>query len=195
MTVSTRRAREDRVLPTSTGLVLVDENFTLLQADQSAIAILTYPDHPRTPAGLQTRLNALCTASATAQYFVSGTRTYTYRAIPLQVVQQRGHLTALLFERVHRKEVDYLLAAGALFHLSPRQREAVWGVMQGFTTKEIAAQMRVSPHTVKQFIRQSMEKLGVTTRAGIVGRIVSTDVMAGRVIPPAHDAGGPYPPG
>ena len=154
------------MLPTSTGLVLVDETFTLLQADRSAIAILTYPDHPATPAGLQTRLNALCAIGGTTQYFVSGTRTYSYRAIPLQVVQQRGYITALLFERVHRKEVDHLLAAGALFHLSPRQRETVWGIMQGLTTKEIAAHMRVSPHTVKQFVRQSMEKLGVTTRAG-----------------------------
>lgn len=191
MTVATRQP-EGHILPTSTGVVLVDENFTLLQADLSAIAILTYPDHPRTPAGLQTRLNTLCTATGAARFFVSGTRTYSYRAIPLQVVHQRGHITALLFERVHRKEVDYLLAAGALFHLSPRQRETVWGVMQGLTTKEIAAQMRVSPHTVKQFIRQSMEKLGVTTRAGIVGRIVSTDVNAGRDLGASRPSGS-YP--
>ena len=180
MTVTPQRARESGVLATSTGLVLVDGNFTLLHADASAITILTYPDHPRTPAGLQARLNALCNASGTAQHFVSGTRTYTCRAIPMQPVAQSGDIVALLFERVHRKEVDYLMAAGALFNLSPRQRETVWGVMQGLTTKEIAVQMGVSPHTVKQFIRQSMEKLGVTTRSGIVGRVVSTDVNAGR---------------
>lgn len=180
MNVSPQSARESGVLPTSTGLVLVDANFTLLHADASAIRILTYPDHPRTSEGLQARLNALCNAGGTTQHFTSGTRTYTCRAIPLQSMQQPGDITALLFERVHRKEVDYLLAAGAMFNLSPRQRETVWGVMQGLTTKEIAAQMGVSPHTVKQFIRQSMEKLGVTTRSGIVGRIVSTDVNAGR---------------
>ena len=180
MNVSAQRARERGVLATSTGLVLVDANFRLLHADASAIAILSYPDHPRTPEGLQARLSALVNASGTAQHFTSGTRTYTCRAIPMQSVQQPGDIVALLFERVHRKEVDYLLAAGALFNLSPRQRETVWGVMQGLTTKEIAAQMGVSPHTVKQFIRQSMEKLGVTTRSGIVGRVVSTDVNAGR---------------
>jgi len=183
------------------GLVLLSPDFRLLYADASAISILTYPSHPADPAGLQKRLDALVRdARGEARVtgltqFTSGRRTYACRPLLLQAqaaTADRGIL-ALLFERVHRKEVDYLLAAGALFQLSPRQRETVWGVMQGLTTKEIASQMRVSPHTVKQFIRQSMEKLGVTTRSGIVGRVVSTDVSAGRRLEGAASPSGRYP--
>lgn len=175
--------------------------FRLLYADAAAIAILTYPNHPADPAGLQKRIDSLVgTARSEARstgitQFTSGRRTYACRPLRLepQAASAESGIVALLFERVHRKEVDYLLAAGALFQLSPRQRETVWGVMQGLTTKEIAAQMQVSPHTVKQFIRQSMEKLGVTTRSGIVGRVVSTDVNAGRRLAGAAGPSGRYP--
>lgn len=192
MSGSARPRRGGGPLETSTGLALLSLDFKLLYADPSAIAILSYPDLPRQPAGLQARIDALLDEArgspspVPSRLFASGRRTYACRAIRLepQHASARHAAIALLFERVHRKEVDYLLAAGALFHLSPRQRETVWGVMQGLTTKEIAAQMGVSPHTVKQFIRQSMDKLGVTTRAGIVGRVVSTDVSAGRRLGP-----------
>jgi DNA-binding NarL/FixJ family response regulator len=40
---------------------------------------------------------------------------------------------------------------------------------RGLTNKEIGARMGVSVNTVKAFIRSVMLKLGVTTRAGIVG--------------------------
>ena len=188
MGVSARRRQIGGPLETSTGLALLSLDFKLLYADASAITILSYPDPPKDPAGLQKRVDALVEEArgsptpVPSQLFASGRRTYACRVMRLepQHPSAKAAAIALLFERVHRREVDYLLAAGALFHLSPRQRETVWGVMQGLTTKEIAAQMGVSPHTVKQFIRQSMDKLGVTTRAGIVGRVVSTDVSAGR---------------
>ena len=199
---SHRQGKIDRALATSTGLVITSHEFALLYADPGAITILTYPNHPAGRAGVQRRVDALLglargsALELVSAQFMSGRRTYTCRAMQLEPfgTGPAGGVVALLLERVHRTPVDYLLAAGALFHLSPRQRETVWGVMQGLTTKEIAAQMKVSPHTVKQFIRQSMEKLGVTTRAGLVGRVVSTDVTAGRHAMTTSGPFGRYPP-
>jgi len=43
---------------------------------------------------------------------------------------------------------------------------------EGFTSKEIAQRMNISPNTVKAFIRLVMVKMGASTRSGIVGMIV-----------------------
>jgi DNA-binding CsgD family transcriptional regulator len=45
-------------------------------------------------------------------------------------------------------------------------------LLQGLTSKEIAARMSISPNTVKAFLRLVMVKMGVSTRSGIVGRVV-----------------------
>lgn len=56
--------------------------------------------------------------------------------------------------------------------LTPREQETVALLADGLTNKEISARMGVSVNTVKAFVRSVMLKLGVTTRAGIVGRLL-----------------------
>jgi DNA-binding CsgD family transcriptional regulator len=41
------------------------------------------------------------------------------------------------------------------------------------TSKEIATRLEISPNTVKAFVRLVMVKMGVTTRSGIVGKLLS----------------------
>jgi DNA-binding CsgD family transcriptional regulator len=41
------------------------------------------------------------------------------------------------------------------------------------TTKEIAGSMKVGPNTVKTYLRLIMTKMRVTTRAGIIGKILA----------------------
>jgi DNA-binding NarL/FixJ family response regulator len=53
--------------------------------------------------------------------------------------------------------------------LTPREQETVALLATGLTNKEISARMGVSVNTVKAFLRSVMLKLGVTTRAGVVG--------------------------
>jgi DNA-binding NarL/FixJ family response regulator len=59
------------------------------------------------------------------------------------------------------------------FRLSPRESETVEHLVRGLTTKQVAQRMSVSPNTVKQFVRLVMSKMGVTTRTGIVGKMMS----------------------
>jgi DNA-binding CsgD family transcriptional regulator len=56
--------------------------------------------------------------------------------------------------------------------LTPREQEAVTLLANGLTNKEISARMGVSVNTVKAFLRSVMLKFDVTTRAGIVGRLL-----------------------
>jgi DNA-binding NarL/FixJ family response regulator len=58
------------------------------------------------------------------------------------------------------------------FCLSPREHETLEGMVAGWTTKEIAARMSVSYHTVDTYIRSIYEKLDVQSRSGAVARAV-----------------------
>jgi DNA-binding CsgD family transcriptional regulator len=58
------------------------------------------------------------------------------------------------------------------FGLTRREQETIQLLLQGLTSKEIAERMGISPNTVKAFLRLVMVKMGVSTRSGIVGKIV-----------------------
>ncbi len=58
------------------------------------------------------------------------------------------------------------------FGLTARERETVQFLLEGLTSKEIAQRMAISPNTVKAFIRLVMVKMDVSTRSGIIGKLV-----------------------
>jgi DNA-binding CsgD family transcriptional regulator len=58
------------------------------------------------------------------------------------------------------------------FGLTRRERQMVELLIEGMTTKEIARTLNLSPNTVKSFLRLVMTKMGVTTRSGIVGKLL-----------------------
>ena len=81
-------------------------------------------------------------------------------------------MRVMLLERRVRDRND-LHEASQRFHLSRREHETVCHLVNGLTTKEVAARMSISPDTVKQFVRLAMTKMGVSTRAGIVGKVLT----------------------
>lgn len=58
------------------------------------------------------------------------------------------------------------------FGLTAREQETVENLLEGMTSKEIAQRMNISPNTVKAFLRLTMVKMNVSTRSGIIGRII-----------------------
>jgi PAS domain S-box-containing protein len=60
--------------------------------------------------------------------------------------------------------------AGAL---TPREREVVTLIALGHDTREIAASLYVSPYTVRAHVRNSMSKLGASTRAQLAATALS----------------------
>lgn len=76
-----------------------------------------------------------------------------------------------MIERKSNEAVTIADVSGR-FGLTAREQETVEFLREGFTSKEIAQRMKISPNTVKAFIRLVMVKMGVSTRSGIVGKIV-----------------------
>ena len=67
------------------------------------------------------------------------------------------------------------------FGLTAREEETVQLLVEGLTSKEIAMRMKISPNTVKGFIRLIMVKMNVFTRSGIIGKILETERMNGNL--------------
>ena len=57
------------------------------------------------------------------------------------------------------------------FHLTHREQETLELLVEGMTSKEIGERMKVSPHTVKAFLRLIMAKMGCATRSGVIGKL------------------------
>ena len=60
------------------------------------------------------------------------------------------------------------------YHLTEREEEALRGIALGLCTKELAERMKISPNTVKSFVRLIMIKLGVTSRAAIMVKLLES---------------------
>jgi DNA-binding CsgD family transcriptional regulator len=80
-------------------------------------------------------------------------------------------VAALLLERCSSSTMA-LAQIGQDFELTRREKETVELLIQGLTSKEIATRMQISPNTVKAFLRIVMVKMGVSTRSGILGKVI-----------------------
>lgn len=89
--------------------------------------------------------------------------------MPDQGEPQQSRLLILL-EATLSKSPVHSDHAESDYRLTDRQRTIVDGLMRGLTNKELAVELRISTHTVKEYIRQIMMKVNTTTRTGIVAR-------------------------
>ena len=167
------------------GFLLLDMSLTAIAFNKEAVDILTYPTKPdrvkhiplfltdRVRASLVTRQNNDTLDFAKA--YKSGNRRYLCRAFRLDCDEHgnKRACIALLLER-SLSGVAALTENSKEYDLTQREREAVALLLQGMTSKEIAARMNISPNTVKAFLRLVMVKMDVSTRSGIVGRIMTS---------------------
>jgi DNA-binding CsgD family transcriptional regulator len=58
------------------------------------------------------------------------------------------------------------------YNLTEREVDVLKGISVGLTSKEVAAQKKISPNTVKCYTRAIMLKMNVNTRSGIVGKLL-----------------------
>ena len=165
-------------------LILLDSSFRPLSYNAEAIRVLTYPQHVKgslLTSLLETKLRAILFPSgfsdqaSPSPIFHSGERRYRVRLFSLNKSRNLSPSPshALMLERSDRTVVD-ISSAATVFNLTPREQETLSFLVQGMTSKEIATHMGVSPHTVKAFLRLVMSKMQVSTRSGIVGKLVST---------------------
>ena len=163
------------------GVILVNHAGTPIYLNTEALAILSYRgqlNHCRSmadllPAEIRSMLHSPSTSEGTLGVtgLTSGRRRYSCRVFPLSpaVGGFSEKMTALLFDRVNG--AADVTGAAEQFNLTRREQQTVGLLTLGLTSKEIATRMNVSPNTVKTFFRLVMMKMGVNTRAGIVGKL------------------------
>jgi len=175
----------NQVVPNSDspGLLLLDRFLRPLYANEKAVSILCYPKSPRRNKRLGHflvhRIDSLLSmqdgslSSRVSNEFASGKRHYQVRVFKLKphLRNSLAPTLAVLLERKYRASLD-LLQIGQKFRLTQRQTEALGHLMQGYTTKQIARRMEISPNTAKSFLSSVMFKSKACNRSGILAKVM-----------------------
>lgn len=166
------------------GFLLVDTTLTPLACNAEAVQILTFPNVPEKIKRLDVFLSDKIRAGLVdrqsrrsldfVKEFKSGRRRYLCRTFHLDCnTSENQPSLGVLLER-YSSSTAALTQLSKQFDLTVREKETVELLLQGLTSKEIAMRMNISPNTVKAFLRLVMVKMGVSTRSGIVGRVIGS---------------------
>lgn len=167
------------------GLLVVDNALKVVASNSEAIQMLAFPDPPEKNGRLDTWLSGKIrnhlvdeqtpTSPRFLSEFRSGKRTYVCRSFPLSTESQGRATARPVLVIILERKANHTASMAELcerFGLTAREQETVQLLLQGLTSKEIGQRMGISPNTVKAFIRLVMVKMKVSTRSGIIGKIV-----------------------
>jgi DNA-binding CsgD family transcriptional regulator len=166
------------------GFLLLNPALKPLYMNARAAEILFHPDKPDKTKEFADQLASKIRTmvpngepggrASLSREFLSGSRHYVCRFFDVQLPGNASNESslALLLERRPEAAVDMLKACDQ-YHLTPREGEAVKLLIRGLASKEIAARMRISPNTVKVFLRFAMMKMGVSSRSGIMSKFIN----------------------
>jgi len=74
------------------------------------------------------------------------------------------HAMAVAVEAIASGPVVRAANSNAMHLLSKRELQVVWALAEGLTNREIADQLNLSPHTIKNYLFRIFDKLGVSSR-------------------------------
>jgi DNA-binding CsgD family transcriptional regulator len=172
--------------PAVNGFLLLDAGLNLIASNDPALHILCFPNGPdrikqpkvfladRVRTALLDHRNP--DGPAFVRQFKSGRRHYVCKSFQVDCGGQHSVQPAfvMLLERNATSSNSALTEIAEQFDLTQRERETVEFLLQGLTSKEIASRMKISPNTVKAFLRLVMVKMQVSTRSGIAGKIAGS---------------------
>jgi DNA-binding CsgD family transcriptional regulator len=173
--------------PSNSGFLLLDAELNLIASNDPALQILCFPSdahrikQPRVLLADRVRTTLLDRQHRDRKVFVnelqSGKRRYVCKAFQVNCNPQNGQSSQPAFAVLLERVVSGSMTAAEMaqrFALTQRECETVEYLLQGLTSKEIAARMKISPNTVKAFLRLVMVKMKVSTRSGIAGKITGS---------------------
>ena len=163
------------------GLILLDSALNPVAFNPEAAFILAYPEPPnlegparfRIPEQIITDIRRPQSTFPVITQFGAGRRKYVSQAFVLKPYEETGSQAAfaVLLQR-NCSTMEAICEVASEFRLTEREREALKGICLGLTSKELAKEMDISPNTVKAYLRLIMVKMGVSTRAGILAKIL-----------------------
>ena len=78
----------------------------------------------------------------------------------------------IMLDRIAPREPVSISRSFGRFHLSTRGRAVVKWLIHGYTSKEIAQQLRITEQTVKEHIQRLMRQTKTTTRTGMLAQLL-----------------------
>ncbi|MCP2168860.1 helix-turn-helix transcriptional regulator [Goodfellowiella coeruleoviolacea] len=81
----------------------------------------------------------------------------------------RSSSTAIVIEPATGSEMAALVTVA--YELSPRELEVTQLIASGLSTREIAARLHLSPHTVRDYVKAVFDKVEVTSRGELVAKL------------------------
>jgi len=181
-TIGPLESADEQALP-DRGLLVLDASLKPIWANAEAVRILTYPDRTRAvlTAALANKFRSRLlhrpapnprSLAHISRSVTSGRRRYFCRVFVLDTFgTERAH--GVLLERSTSWSA-WMSKIATEFRLTPRERQAFALLGQGLTSREMADRMRISPNTVKAFMRVIMIKMGVSSRSSILGKVLTT---------------------
>jgi DNA-binding CsgD family transcriptional regulator len=166
------------------GVILVDLDLLPVAIDNGGRAILRELDTgdgadgalPALPAEFATALRGLTRESMETATLRIGVGEAGYNCRVFVMHPHNGALAGrmlAIYVKRDRSVTEAVRRVGRSYHLTAREQEALVGISMGLTSRQLAARMNISPNTVNAFLRLIMVKMGVTTRAGIVGKLIN----------------------
>lgn len=167
------------------GFILVNSSFEPIYFNTEALKVLTYPIIPKNRRAMNHHIaekfrSVINNNQSRLQFpflseFSSGRRRYLCYAFSLTSHSKRSPQSTMGFLILRSfSESTVISRMTDEFNLTQREREVVENLMKGFSSKEIADGMKISPNTVNSFFRLIMIKMGVSTRSGIMGKIIKS---------------------
>jgi DNA-binding CsgD family transcriptional regulator len=80
-----------------------------------------------------------------------------------------GGSVAIVIEAAKSAEIAPIVIEA--YSLTPRERDVLGAIARGGSTAEIASELFLSPHTVRDYVKTVFEKLGVSSRSELVARL------------------------
>lgn len=180
--------RPDRALdpPDAPGLLMFDRTgkLELLNAPAEAwlreLPVSRFHEKPTEMLNVVTRARAIAAGhdSGDARVRVLGQtgRWLVIHAFALLEGGVDSGKVALVIEPAKAAEIAPIITEA--YQLGPREQQVTSLVARGLSTNEIAAQLSLSAHTVRDYLKQVFEKVGVTTRGELVAKIFAEHYTA-----------------
>jgi DNA-binding CsgD family transcriptional regulator len=190
--IGAERAPEDIEGP---GMLIFDRNGVLDSLNEPAEAFLrSLPQTRTSDRGAAVPTEVLTVAAQTRAIHAGRTRGVArarlqdrhgrwlvVHGFPLRGAHGRQDATALVIEPAKGSEIAPLIVEA--YEFTAREQQITQMIARGLSTREIAETLRLSSHTVRDYIKQIFEKVGVTSRGELVAKIFAEHYGA-----PLHEA-------
>lgn len=174
--------------PNSPGFVLLDSEWHVIAANAEAAAALNAGGKAGSDAAQQVFQDLANEAARRAR---SGTlpETFSYAGCTCSVLRfscafgNPGEFLHALLIGPPVEDSSFVTSFGQTFRLTPRETEALGLCLKGLGAKQIAQQMKISVSTAKSFLRLVSIKMGVTSRAEILSKVLDSMCEASLACP------------